>query len=109
MTWYFDAGERSIDVYDHNGDLVAEGVPFDGSWSGGFPREVFTVMRENMDRGQPSYYNQQLLMDAATENIEEGQPPGYFAEAKPATTDMSTTTDTENEDENENENENKTE
>jgi len=33
------------------------------------------VMRESMDGNQPSAYNQSLLADAATENIEKGTPP----------------------------------
>ena len=75
MTWYFDTSDTTMDVYDHTGALVAESREFGGSWSGDFPNEVLAVMRESMDGDQPSAYNQALLSDAATENIEQGTPP----------------------------------
>lgn len=92
MTWYFEAHERQIDVWDHNGNHVAQNVDFSGVWSGDFPNEVYRVMRESMDGTQPSLYNQHLLADAATDNIKEGTPPGVTgpgtgpasAEARPA-------------------------
>lgn len=82
MTWYFDAAERWMDVYDHNGDRVAEGVEFGGRWEGDFPDEVFAVMRDALGDGQPSAYNQLLLADAATENIKEGTPPDYTGQVR---------------------------
>ena len=72
MTWKFeikDDGE-TMDVYDHNDDIVAKDVYFGGQWEGDYPNEIMTVMREEMDGDQPSAYNQSLLADAATENIE---------------------------------------
>lgn len=75
MTWYFDPSGTTMDVYDHTGDRVATGREFGGSWSGDFPDEVLVVMRETMKGNQPSAYNQTLLADAATENIEQGTPP----------------------------------
>lgn len=83
MTWYFDPTERWMDVYDHNGDLVAEGVDFGGRWEGDFPKEVHAVMREAMGDGTPSRYNQLLTADAATNNIKQGIPPSHSAEARP--------------------------
>lgn len=73
MTWYFDPSGSGMDVYDHNGGLVAESRQFEGVWDD-YPDEVLTVMRENMDGDQPSAYNQSLLADAATGNIKEGTP-----------------------------------
>lgn len=75
MTWYFDPSGTTMDVYDHEGDLVAEEYEFSGSWTDGYPNEVLTVMRETMEGDQPSAYNQSLLADAATGNIEQGTPP----------------------------------
>jgi hypothetical protein len=39
MTWYFDAENETIDLYDPDGNAVAEGVEFSGTWSGGYPEE----------------------------------------------------------------------
>jgi hypothetical protein len=77
MTWYFDPSGTTVDIYDHTGALVAEDREFSGSWSDppGYPQVVLEVMRESMDGNQPSAYNQTLLADAATGNIEEGTPP----------------------------------
>lgn len=96
MTWYFEAHERWLTIWDHNGDLVADNVRFSGTWEGAFPKKVHAVMREAMGDGQPSRYNQLLLADAATNNIKEGTPPGVSAEAKPADTDTETTRSTTN-------------
>jgi len=82
MTWHFaPSGETTdgvltIDVWDHDGTQVATDRPLpegDRSW-GDYPDEVKVVMRENMDGDQPSAYNQSLLADAATDNIEQGVP-----------------------------------
>lgn len=77
MTWYFDPTGTTMDVYDHEGALVAQDRSFSGRWSDppGYPDEVLEVMRESFQTGGPSAYNQALLRDAATENIEEGTPP----------------------------------
>lgn len=76
MTWFFDPSGNTIDVYDHEGTIVVEDRAFSGSWDDppGYPQEVLTVMREAMEGDQPSAYNQSLLADAATDNIEEGTP-----------------------------------
>ena len=74
MTWFFDPHDTVIDVYDHEGELVAEGREFSGRWEGDYPREVLMVMRENMEGEQPTAYNQELLADAATRNIVQGTP-----------------------------------
>lgn len=87
MTWYFEAHERTFDVWDHEGNLVAEGVAFDGVWEGDFPDEIYSVMRGAMGDATPSRYNQLLIADAATDNIKEGTPPGYTASARPADSD----------------------
>lgn len=75
MTWYFDPSGTMMDVYDHEGTLVAENREFSGRWSD-YPDEVLVVMRENIEESnQPTAYNQQLILDAATEDIQEGTPP----------------------------------
>lgn len=38
MTWRFDPSAETVDLYDPNGNLVAEEISFSGSWSG-YPRE----------------------------------------------------------------------
>lgn len=64
-----------MDVYDHEGTQVATDREFNGSWSD-YPDEVLVVMRENIEgSNQPTAYNQQLILDAATENIQRGTPP----------------------------------
>lgn len=73
--WYFDPNGETVDVYDHEGTLVAEARDFPGSWSGDFPDVVLEVMRENYESGGPTSYNQAINRDAATENIEQGIPP----------------------------------
>jgi len=74
MTWWYEPQGSTIDVYDHTGNLVADGREFDGS-GGDPPSVVLDIMRESMDGNQPSAYNQSLLADAATGNIEKGTPP----------------------------------
>jgi len=81
MTWYFDPSGTTMDVYDHTGTMIAQDrlIPEtdesgEGNWMGDYPDEVLVVMRESMDGDQPSAYDQSLLADAATENIEEGMP-----------------------------------
>lgn len=97
MTWYFEAHERTIDVWDHNADLVATDVEFSGVWEGNFPDEVYAVMRAELGSGQPSAYNQLLIADAATDNIKEGTPPAYTAESRPEHSDDDNNRDTPNE------------
>lgn len=76
MTWYFDPDGMTMDVYDHEGTLVAADRPFSGAWSTppGYPPEVLEVMREAFQTGGPTSYNQALLRDAATDNIQVGTP-----------------------------------
>lgn len=69
MTWYLDP--ETGDVYDHNGDVVGT---VDGSDGYTIPADVYEIMIEAKEGDQPSAYNQNLLMDAATENIELGTP-----------------------------------
>lgn len=75
MTCYVDP--VSGEVYDHTGAIVGnlDGTGWDRSWSGDFPREALDILREAMDGDQPSAYNQSLLADMASENIEMGTPP----------------------------------
>lgn len=75
MTCYFDPATG--DVYDHGGTKVGNlsNTDWDGGWSGDFPREVLDVLRGAMEGAKPSAYNQALLADMASENIEEGTPP----------------------------------
>lgn len=82
MTWYFDPSDTRMDVYDHNGTLVREGLEFGGSWTGTFPRGiVFDVMYEeatsayNDAGGQVTDYVLLTLAEATFEQIEEGTPP----------------------------------
>lgn len=76
MTWLFDPSGTTMDVYDHEGTLVASDRSFSGRWTDppGFPDEVLDVMQESFQTGGPTAYNQQLLRDAALNNIEEGTP-----------------------------------
>lgn len=66
MTWHLDP--ETLDVYDHNGDVVGSAEVAT------IPDAVYEVMQEVKDGDQPSAYNQNLLMDAATEDIEFGVP-----------------------------------
>lgn len=78
MTWYFDPSGETFDLYDHNGDLVAEGVVFSGSWTDECPQEVY----EEIDKEAVKAYRNnntsrmlQCLRHGAFELIEEGIPP----------------------------------
>jgi hypothetical protein len=75
MTCYF--APSTGDVFDHEGTLVGslDGTGWGQSWSGDFPREVLDILRDAMDGTKPSAYNQALLTDMASENIEQGTPP----------------------------------
>lgn len=75
MTCYFDPSGTTMDVYDHDGNLVAEDYDFGGSWSGEFPNEVLDLLYEARDGNSPSSYNQELLFCLAGEQIEKGTPP----------------------------------
>jgi len=74
MTCYWDP--KTGDVFDHEGSKVGtlDGSEWGQSWSGDFPREVLGVLRGAMEGTKPSAYNQVLLADMASENIETGQP-----------------------------------
>lgn len=83
MTWYYDiTGAKTMDVWDHEGTKVAEdtAIGYDedgdlvGSYPGQYPPRVKTIAREHMEGNQPSAYNQSLLADMATDNIERGPP-----------------------------------
>lgn len=71
MTCYFDP--QMGDVCDHEGQVV--GSLDVQTWTGDFPRDVLDVLRDAMDGTKPSAYNQALLADMASENIEIGTPP----------------------------------
>ncbi len=76
MTCYFDPSTG--DVYDHTGSIVGNldtDTDWGQSWSGDFPREVLDVLHNAMEGSKPSAYNQELLADMASENIEIGTPP----------------------------------
>jgi len=76
VTWYFDPSGETVDVYDHEGSLVAEGKEFYGSWSG-VPDVVFTVMDEQAVeafQNGDTMYVLQTLRHGAFELIEEGNP-----------------------------------
>ena len=63
MTWKLDY--ETGDVIDHEGEIVgAIDTPYR------MPDDVHEVMRDAMKGNQPSSYNQTLLADAATNNIE---------------------------------------
>ena len=82
MAWYFDPHGDYMDVYDHEGTLVAEDEPISydtggdvvGVWTD-YPDRVKEIAREQMEGNQPSAYNQGLLADMATDNIKKGTPP----------------------------------
>ena len=82
MTWYFDPDGATIDIYDHTGAKVREGVMFNGSWSGRFPRgPIFHAMYAearaayNDAGGTITEYVLLTLADATFEQIEQGMPP----------------------------------
>jgi len=76
MTWYYTASEKSLDVYDHTGTLVREGVSFFGAWSG-VPEPVYNAMadaaREAAARGDLEYAAE-TFADAIAGDIKEGTP-----------------------------------
>jgi hypothetical protein len=74
MTWYFDPTETAMDVYDHEGTKVRADIEFGGTWVDDYPDMIDAIMRGELGDGQPSKYNQLLLADAATDNIEQGVP-----------------------------------
>jgi hypothetical protein len=76
MTCYFDPA--TADVYDHEGAKIGnldDDTDWGQSWSGDFPREVLDALRDAMEGTKPSAYNQALLADMSSENIEKGTPP----------------------------------
>ncbi|MDL0135124.1 hypothetical protein [Halobacterium salinarum] len=69
MTWLLDS--ETGEVIDHDGNVVATiEKPYR------LPDDVHEVMRDTMEGNQPSAYNQSLLVDAATNNIEVTNRPG---------------------------------
>lgn len=65
-----------MEVYDHEGTLIAEGIEFGGTWAGDFPNEVFDVMYATLEANPaPSRYNQMLIAHAAMDRITRGRPP----------------------------------
>jgi hypothetical protein len=77
MTCHIDV--QTGDVYDHTGTVVGnlnEQTDWAQSWRGDYPNEVLDVLREAMTKTKPDAYNQALLIDMASENIEIGTPPG---------------------------------
>lgn len=75
MTCFFDPSGTTMDVFDHQGDLVAEDVEFGGSWSGDYPNKVLDVLYDARDGDSLNSYNQELLFSLAGEQIEQGTPP----------------------------------
>jgi hypothetical protein len=77
MTCYIDASTG--DVYDHAGTVVGnlnEQTDWGQTWRGDYPNEALDVLRKAMTDTKPDGYNQALLIDMASENIEVGTPPG---------------------------------
>lgn len=83
MTCWFNPHGTTMDVYDHEGNLVAEDTPiaYDwdgnpiGSWNGEYPNRVLGILYNAREGSQPSAYNQELLFCLAAEQIEQGTPP----------------------------------
>lgn len=85
MTWYFDPSGKTMDVYDHNGSLVAQdrdyGRLVDGemvyTWEGEAPQEVYKVMDEEAVKAFPDDTIRilQLLRHGSFELVEQGTPP----------------------------------
>jgi len=76
MTCWFDPD--TLDVYDHNGNLVGNvgtDTDFNGTWVSDWPQQTLIVLRNAMEGTKPSAYNQRLIADMASENIERGTPP----------------------------------
>ena len=69
MTWYLDPD--TLDVYDHTGEVVGSAN------SVSLPNEVHRVMQDMQDDDKPSEYNESMILDAATNNIELGTPDGH--------------------------------
>lgn len=78
MTWFFDPAGQTVDVYDHEGKLIADSRSFDGVWSE-HPDIVATVVAEEAREAINTAdlpYATAATADLATGNIEEGTPPG---------------------------------
>lgn len=75
MTCYYQIDGTAIDVYDHEGNLIAENVEFGGRWSGDYPDIVTDKLYNARDDSQPTAYNQELLFCLAAGQIERGSPP----------------------------------
>jgi len=76
MTWHYDASGTNLDVYDHEGTLVAEGRPFSGSWSD-VPDVVLEIMQAEAEAALATGDVRRALRIvalAAFEDIEEGAP-----------------------------------
>lgn len=83
MTWHFElTDETTMDVWDHEDTKVASDVAirFDsegnptGTYTGKFPTRIKDIARAEMEGSQPSAYNQSLIVDMETDNIERGAP-----------------------------------
>lgn len=77
MTWFFDLSGETMDVYDHNGNLVQADIDIGGSWVGDYPNGVLELMadtaNEEWENDQP--YARRCVTQAIREDIEEGTPP----------------------------------
>lgn len=76
MTWYFDPEGETVDLYDPDGEVVAEGVEFSGSWSE-YPRgELRDEVAGHLASGAPANTEQAILwaFDWLAGDVQEGQP-----------------------------------
>jgi len=76
MTWYFTPAGNKVDVYDHEGTLVAEGRSFSGTWAD-YPEVVLEVMQAEAETALATGDVRRALRIvalAAFEDIEKGTP-----------------------------------
>ena len=77
MTWYFDATGQAADLYDPDGNTVAEGIEFSGSWSGKRPEELRDEVSAHLTSGAPLSTEQAVVwaFEWLSGGVEEGTPP----------------------------------
>jgi hypothetical protein len=77
MTWYFDAQEGTVDLYDPDGNVVAEGIGFSGAWEGGYPeQELRDEVAEHLVSGSIGTTETAILwaFEWLSGDVEEGTP-----------------------------------
>jgi len=76
MTWFFDPSGETVDLYNPNGDLVAEDIAFSGSWATSPPEELRTEVAAHLTGSAPLSTEQAVLwaFEWLSGDVEEGTP-----------------------------------